>query len=209
MSELPDLGIVVTDFFNLDFLSPDFIVSACQNFSMLDMAWKNPPKWVRNDSSMPILCGQYKGVASENYKLHLFTFPSAIRRDFSLRDLDFPFKIAGIIFLVDLDNDAVTTDELPKHLTWLKSNDEKSGITWAHEAQLPLVVAAIFKKEVPNISKALLSKLLDLQTNVPILPYRVNPENMGFRDLGDAFILYYTYTYEYTQAVVNALIQQK
>lgn len=200
-----NLGIIVADF--LELLSHDFIYSLChgeENRSNIEVVWKRRPEWYRSSDPLILPCGIYDVSSDGQYTLHLITFPQAIRKDFPLDDLQFPFKISGIIFLIDLTGNIVKSENLTRHFERLR-RQEYSGLTWAKSFNLPLVITAIHSGS-PYISIDTLHELLDLNAAVPIIPYHIEPEDIGYFDYED--IHTYKFSHEHTQMVLSALIQQ-
>ncbi len=62
-----------------------------------EIRWKNPPEWVNKSPTLPLL---YCKCQVEGQWLDLYSFPSGIKRDFFLADLDLEFD--GVLLIVDL-----------------------------------------------------------------------------------------------------------
>ncbi len=208
-SNLQDLGIVVTEFAGMDFDNHYFIRSACSGNkypSLLEITWRNQHKWVVKGRLKPPRADYCKiRIPDKPYTLHLVGFSTNRATDFYLDDLHFPFKIAGLILLVKY----IYWQEF---LWWESASNYalfqwqqrqlgiKGGIGWVEKIDLPIVVGPVQNINHP-ISTDNLHEILALKPQVPVLPYYVDfdSEREGY-ELG--------FTYEYTQRVLSALVNQ-
>ena len=195
-SSLQDLGIIVADPF-IDVCAYDFLVSACpdQKHPVHVYAdWICPPDWVHGTESMPLGYGKCEVVDADR-TFHLMRFPEAIRRDFSLDDLQFPFKLAGVVLVIHLHKESPWGVKSDQFLESLRA-DHWGRPGWARAHHLPYVVVLV-EAESSLFSTSEKYDLLGIDPRIPMLPYVFQPP-----------ILHIEYPYNYTQKVLTTLVEQ-
>lgn len=98
----PTFNIIVTDLTRIEWLATLFqnsiVGSSCRNRVKVNVKWRRKPSWA-HDPTLPLGFPRYE---LESSILNLYSFPSAIKRDFLLDDLDIEFD--GALLIVDLGN---------------------------------------------------------------------------------------------------------
>ncbi len=208
-SNLQELGIVITEWSGLELDNYYFVRSACpgQKYpNLLEIAWRNQPQWVATGNlKKPVVDYGKSRIPDKPYMLHLISFSPSMKMNFLLDDVLFPFKLGGLIMLVRFIywQELLGLEAAQNYAEFQRRQrllGIKAGIGWAKSSGLPIVVAPVQDKNHP-ISTNKIHWILALKPQVPVLPYYVDYDNEreGY-ELG--------FTYEYTQLVLSALVNQ-
>ncbi len=206
-SNLHELGIVVTEWSGTEFYCVEFIRSVCpekEHLNEPEVVWRNQPQWaVKSYFEKPSFYYRVGNIAGIPFRLHLLRFSPSMKMNFSLDDVLFPFKLGGLILIVDL----ILWREiigLESMLDYSKDMwellDIKGGIGWARTSGLPTAVASIQDRTRP-IPTDKIHEILALKPQVPILPYYVDYDTYKEE-------LRFSFTHEYTKLVLSTLVNQ-
>lgn len=93
----PTSNILVTDDTPIEWLATLFVSAINRTHIGIKIGWRRQPEWSQND--ITLTTAHYE---LENTLLNLYCFPSAIKRDFKLADLNIKFD--GCLLITDLGN---------------------------------------------------------------------------------------------------------
>jgi len=122
-------------------------------------------------------------------------FPEAIRRDFSLADMRFPFDLAGVVLMINLHQQSPWGIKSDQYLESLVTGRwGRPG--WARAHHLPYVVVAV-ETEPPLYSFSQKLDLLGIDRSTPVFPFAFQPP-----------VTHIEYPHDFTQQVLTALVEQ-
>lgn len=96
--------LVLTQFFGME--DESFVRTACSHDKLLPPLSDISVKWRNSDQhpegDMSFFSCEYIWLHPKKYKLTLLGVPHSLQNDFLLSDLQFPFRVAGCVLIVDL-----------------------------------------------------------------------------------------------------------
>jgi len=120
--------------------------------SFVPVKWRMPHN--RAENEIFLYFGSFQ--ASTNTYFSLYSLPEALKRDFTIGDLDFPVPVVGFVIIVD----ASYVDRKPRL--------EASTILWVQHDNLPIVIAAINTKGLQE-DREKLSEVIHLTSEMPVV----------------------------------------
>jgi hypothetical protein len=192
------IGIVVTElgvplFCHgiLDAVRPNNV-----SLTSFGVRWRKIPTWAHGSWYLPLAHAKYKS-SKKSKTYHLITFPAAIKFDFTLDDLDFPFRIGGLVLYIDLNQEFLWREDRLSALA--DFNYQPYGLGWARLHNLPFVIAAKRTKET-LVPEAEMKRLLGIESHIPVITHISN--------LGEGDQYCFDFPTDWVKQVLSVLAEQ-
>ena len=194
MPEKNNFNILITDHTRIEWLATLFQLSAGgpihENQIKVNVEWRRRPSWA-HDPTFPLSFPRYE---LETSILNLYCFPSAIKRDFKLADLNIEFD--GGLLIVDLGNKKLwqrhincshtpievwnddLTNAIEAHLYRVSHNDPAKiwGVELLNQIKGAKLILGV-RSSPDCVPSAYIQKYLSLNSPVDIVLHDVDPSS--------------------------------